>query len=44
MWTNIFVAALGLAGGLTLLLVVKSIIETFVFIRAAIRTEGTVIR
>lgn len=44
MWTNIFVAALGLAGGLTLLLVVKGIIETFVFIRAANRTEGTVIR
>lgn len=44
MWTNIFVAALGLAGGLTLLLVVKSVIETFVFIRAANRTEGRVIR
>ena len=44
MWTNIFIAALGLAGGLTLLLVVKGIIETFVFIRAANRTEATVIR
>jgi hypothetical protein len=44
MWTSIFMAALGLAGGLTLMLVLKSIIETVVFIRAANRTEGTVIR
>jgi hypothetical protein len=44
MWTNIFIAALGLAGGLTLLLVVKSIIETVIFMRAAARTEGRVIR
>ena len=44
MWTNILIAALGLGGGLTLLLVVKSIIETIVFIRAANRTEGRVIR
>ena len=44
MGTNIFIAALGLAGGLTLLLVVKSMIETVVFMRAANRTEGTVVR
>ncbi len=44
MWTNVFIAALGLAGGLTLLQVVKSIIETVVFMRAANKTDGTVIR
>lgn len=44
MWTNIFIAALGLGGGLMLLLVVKGIIETVVFIRAANKTEGTVVR
>jgi hypothetical protein len=44
MWTNIFVVALGSAGGLTLLLVLKSVIETVVFMRAGNKTEGTVIR
>lgn len=44
MGANIFIAALGLAGVITLFLVLKNMIETVVFIRAATRTEGTVIR
>jgi hypothetical protein len=43
MWGYLGIAVLCLVGGAITLFVVKSIIETFVFIRAAGRTAGTVI-
>jgi hypothetical protein len=44
MWSYLGIAVLCLAGGAIILFVVKSFIETFVFLRAATSTTGTVIR